>query len=154
MATLTSQPRMRAGQREVAQVVIEIRVVPIGWVVAGGAVCAILTVVFIIRLVAGITVHGRAFVLIVHMAGFTFHVRVFSLQFERRQVVIELCRSPAICCVALAAIQPEAALMRFIVVVTGIAILGGHREVTEAARVDVTLNAGKTDMCPGQLEGK
>lgn len=153
MAILTSQPHMRAGEREIAEVMVEGCVRPIGWVVAGSAVCAILTVVFIIRLVAGITVHGRAFVLIVHMAGFTFHLRVFPLQFERRQVVIELCGSPAICCVALAAIQPEAALMRFIVVVTGMAILGGHREVIQAARVEVTLHASKIDMRPGQLEG-
>ena len=118
MAVLTSQSHMRARQREVAEVMIEIGIMPIGRIVAGSTVRAILTVVLIIPLMAGVAVHGRAFVLPVHMAGFTSHLGVLAFQFERCQIVIELCRGPAIGGVTLTAIQPEAALVRLFVMMT------------------------------------
>ena len=51
MAALTIQSHMRARQRKVAQVVVEGRVVPIGWVMAGSTIRAELTVVCIVLLV-------------------------------------------------------------------------------------------------------
>lgn len=78
MAALTSHSRMRAGQGKVAAAMIEVRVVPIRRVMTGSTVCTILTVMFVISLVAGVAICGRAFVLIVQMAGFTSHVRMLT----------------------------------------------------------------------------
>ena len=114
---------MRAGQREVAAVMVEIRILPVGRVMAGRAICAKLTVMLVILSVAGITVHRCCLVLSIHMTRLTANFGVFSFQFERREVMVKRCGSPAICRVTLAAIQSEAALMRLIVMVTGVAIL-------------------------------
>ena len=67
MALLASQPHVPAGQREGAQVVVEVGILPIRRVMTGGAIRAILPGMFVILLVAGITVHGRAFILSVYM---------------------------------------------------------------------------------------
>ena len=152
MTALTCYSGMRAGEREVAAVVIEIGVFPVGWIMTGHAIRAILAAVCVIALVAGNTVHRRAFVLPVDMTGLTGHIDVFAFELERRQVVIERCRGPTIRGVTLAAIQPKATLVRLIVMMTGIAILQRHREVTRAARVDMTLHAGKTRVFAHQFE--
>jgi hypothetical protein len=138
---------MCAGQREFAQVMIEVRVMPVGRLMAGSTVCAILTVM-LIALVAGVAIQRRAFVLPIDMARFTLHLYMFPLELERCQVVIELGRSPAIDCVTLAAIEPEASLMRLIVMMAGIALLGRYGEVADEAGVDVTLHTGKPGMLP------
>ena len=143
---------MRPGQGEVAEAMVEVRVMPIRRVMAGGTIRAILTVMLIILLVAGDTIHGRALELVVHMTGLTSYICVFAFQFKGGQVVVEPGRGPAIRRVALAAIQPEAALVRLIVMMTGIAILQGHLEVANAARVDVTVYTGKTDVLTHQWE--
>jgi hypothetical protein len=142
---------MRARQREVAEVMIEIGIMPIGRIVAGSTVRAILAIMFIILLMAGVAVHGRAFVLPVH-GRISSHLGVLAFQFERCQIVIELGRSPAVRFVTLTAIQPEATLMRLIVMVTGVAILQRDRKVAQATRVDMTLHTGKINMFARQLE--
>src|SRR5689334_977642 len=150
MTALARQSCMRPGQGEAAEVMVEIRVMPIGGVMAGGTICTVLTVMFIILLVAGDTIHRRTLELVVHMAGLTSHVCVLAFQFERSQIVVESGRRPAIHRVAPAAIQPEAALMWLIVMMTGVAILQGHLEVAKAARVDMTLHTGKTHVLTRQ----
>lgn len=146
MAPLTSQAYMPAGQREGAQVVIEIGIFPSRGVMAGGAVHAILSGMFISLLVAGVAIHRCAFELPVHMAGLTSNFRVLALQFECREIVIELCGGPAFCRMALAAIQPKAGFVRIIGMMTGIAILQCHREIPEAAGIDMALYAGNIHM--------
>ena len=74
---------MRPGQWEVAEVMVEVRVMPIGGVMAGGTIRPVLTVMFIILLMTGDTIHRRALELVVHMAGLTSRVCVFAFQFER-----------------------------------------------------------------------
>ena len=69
---------------------------------------------FVILLVAGITIHRRAFELPVDMTRLTGSFCMPSFQFKNRKVVIKLGGRPAICCVTLAAIQPKAAFMRLI----------------------------------------
>jgi hypothetical protein len=59
---------------------------------------------------------------------------------------------PTVCGVALAAIEPEATFMRLITMMTGITILQRHREISEAARVDMTLYTGNTNMLTRELE--
>lgn len=126
MTALTGHARVRAGQREVAEVVIEIRIMPIRGVMTGSTIRTILAVVCVFLLVAGDTVHRRAPELSVHMAGLTSHVCVFAFQLKRRQVVIKLCRSPAIRSMTLAAIQPEPPLVRLVIMMTGVTILQCH----------------------------
>lgn len=60
MATVTGYGNMRARQRETAQVVVERYAFPIVRGMAGRALRAKLAVVFIILLVTGITIRGRA----------------------------------------------------------------------------------------------
>lgn len=145
---------MRTGQGKVAGVVIERGILPVGWIMAGGAIRAILTVMGIVRLVAGKAVHGRACVLAVCMAGLATYFGVLALQFERGQVMIELGGDPTIRSVALAAIRSKAALVRLVVEVTRITILPRHREIPNATRVDMALHTGEPHMLAGQLKGK
>lgn len=56
MTLFTRQPRMTTRQREVAQVMIEGGILPIGRIMTRGAVRPILPAMFIILLVTGITV--------------------------------------------------------------------------------------------------
>ena len=119
---------------------------------AGGTIRAILTVMLVILLVAGDTIHGRALELVVHMTGLASYICVFAFQFKGGQVVVEPGRRPAIGGMTLAAIQPEATLMRFIVMMTGVAILQSHLEVASAASVDMTLHTGKTEVLTHQWE--
>ena len=67
MAFLASKTHMPSCQWEGAQVVIEIGILPIGWIMTGGAIRAILPCVFVILLVAGVAIHGCAFELPVDM---------------------------------------------------------------------------------------
>lgn len=152
MAAFTSQPQVRASQREIAEVMIKVGIFPVGGMMAGSAVRAILTVMFVIPLMARVAVHGRAFVLPVHMAGLTSHLRVLTFQFERGEVVIERCGNPTIGGMALAAIQPEAAFVRLIVMMTRVAVRQSHLEISKAARIDMALDTGKVDMFASELE--
>jgi len=64
--------------------------------VTGGAVRAKLAVVFVILLMTGIAVGGRAFENIIHMTLFTLNFRMFAFEFESRKVVIEFRGLPAV----------------------------------------------------------
>ena len=154
MAAFTSDSGMGTGQGKVAQVVVEISIVPIGWVMTGSAICSELPVVFVILSMARVTIHGRASELPIRVTRFARHFLVLSLQFECGEVVIELGRSPAVRGVTLAAIESKPTLMRLIVMMAGIAVLLRGREVTQTAGVDMALHAGKTDVTARQLECK
>ena len=67
MALLAGQTHMTTCQRESAQIVIEVGILPIGRVMTGSAIRAILPCVFVILLVAGVAIHGCAFELPVDM---------------------------------------------------------------------------------------
>lgn len=120
---------MPASQREVAAVVVEIRILPIGGVMAGSTIRAVLAFVLIVLPVTGITVHWRAFVLPVDMARLAVRFCMFPFQFEGRQVVVERCGDPAVLCVTVRTSNTKASLVRLIRVVTGIAVLGCDREI-------------------------
>ena len=129
MALLTGQIRMRARQRKVTEAVIEACIVPISGVMTGPAIRAILSIVLIILLVAGVTIGGRTFELLVDMTRLTCYLGMFALELEGRKVVIECRRLPTIRSVTLTAVKAKAALVRLIVKVTGIAILQSHGEI-------------------------
>lgn len=145
---------MGTGQGEAAEIVIEIGILPIRGVMASRAIRAVLSKVFVILAMAGVTIHGRPFELAVDMAVLTSRLRVLTLEFERREVVIEGCRRPAIRRVALAAILSKTAFVWVIVPVTGRAILGGHLEVTQSSGIEMTLDTGDLSVRSGKPERK
>jgi hypothetical protein len=114
MATLTSHASVAAGQRELGQIVIEVSVFPIGWNMTGGTIGSVFPVVFIILLVTGETVRGRASINAVLMAGLARYLCMFAFQLEDRQIVVKLGRRPSICRVTLSTIGAKAALVRLI----------------------------------------
>lgn len=152
MAILASHQRVRPRQREGAEVVVEVNMIPTRWVVANRAILPILSIVRIILPVTGVTIHRSPFELPVCVAGFAGNLYVPALESECRQVVIELCRRPALRRMTLAAIEPKAPLVRLIVMVTRVAVLLCHRKITKAARVGMALDAGDPDVFTGQLE--
>jgi hypothetical protein len=120
--------------------------------VANRAVRTILSLVFIILLVARITIRGRAFELLVDVTGLTSHLGMFTFQLECHKVVVECRGYPAVRSMALAAIGTKAALVRLIVEMTGIAILRGRGELDYTSRIDVTLNTSNTHMLAAKFE--
>lgn len=91
---------MRARQREVTEVVIEFGVLPTGRVMTGRAIRAVLSIMLILLPVAGIAVCWRPLEQVVDMAVVTGCLPVFAFKLEAGQVVIEPCRGPAFCGVA------------------------------------------------------
>lgn len=154
MALLARQPRMASGQREVAPAMIEIRILPIGRVMAGGAVRSILTVVFVVLSVAGIAIRGRAFEDVVSMAGLASRIRVFPFEPERRKIVIELRRTPTLRRMTDRAIPSKLSLVRIVAEVTGTAILRRHCKIAKSARSRVALRAIQVRVPAGDLELK
>jgi len=84
MTALTGQSCVATCQRETAAVVIEINIIPTGWIMTGRTIGTKLTVVIIILLVTGITVGRCTFENIILMTGLTRNFRMLTLQLERR----------------------------------------------------------------------
>lgn len=154
MTALASHVHMRAGQREVAAAVVKGGILPIRGVMAGGAVRAELTVVFVILAVTGIAVGGCAFVHVIYMALFTAHFRVFAFQFEGGEIVVKQGGRPAVHRVTGGAVPPEASFMRLVGRMTGIAILRGGGKVFQAAGVHMAFDAVYAGVFSAQFEGK
>ena len=72
------------------------RTLPIIRGVTTAAVCAELAVVFVILLMTGITIGGRAFENVIDVALLTLGFGMFAFEFESRKVVIELRGLPAV----------------------------------------------------------
>jgi hypothetical protein len=154
MAFLTIQIRVGAAEREFALIVIEAYMIPAGGVMTGRTILPKLSVVFIVLLVAGIAVCRCPFELPVCMARFTGDVHVPALQFEGSEIMVKLCRGPAIGCMTRTTIQTKPSLVRIDLLVTGMAILQCNRKVSESTGIEVTLHAGEGDMFTGELERK
>lgn len=123
MALLASQAHVSARQREVAAVVIEGRILPTGWVMAGGAVRAELTAMLVILLMARITIRRRASKKIIAVAVLAGDIRMPAFEFKGREVVIELRRTPAVFVMAVNTTNPKTSFMRIVVAVAGVTIL-------------------------------
>jgi hypothetical protein len=154
MTLLTSQGRVSTGQREVTFVVIKIHMIPTGWIMAGRTVFTKLPIVLVILLMTRIAIHGRSFELLIDMTRFTGDVRMPALQFERGEIMIELCGRPAIRGVAIGAAETKSSFVRFIALVAGVAILRGLLEVADAAGIDMALHASQTHMLTSDFERK
>jgi len=148
MAFLTLQVCMFPYQRESGCVVIERGRRPAAGAVAGSAIGAELAAVSVPRRVTGITIHRRALVNAVDVAGLTWHGRVFAGQLERRQVMVEGGGRPTAGVVTGPTVRAELAAVSVPRGVTGITI---HR----CALVNAVDMAGLTCyrcMLAGQLE--
>ena len=89
---MTAYARMPANQGEFREVMVKISILPIRGIMTDRAIGTVFPVVLIILLVTGITVHGKALPLPVHVACLTLCFYMLAFQLERRQVVIEFCR--------------------------------------------------------------
>ena len=96
MAFLTADLGVCARQRELGPIVVKGCVFPIIRGVTTATVRAKFAVVFVVLLVAGITICGRARKDIILMATFAGRFRMFAFEFESRKVVIELRGFPAV----------------------------------------------------------
>jgi hypothetical protein len=108
--------------------------------------------VFIILLVARITIRGSPFELLVDVTRLTSHLGMFTFQLECHKVVVECRWCPPIYSVALAAIGTKAALVRLIVEMTGIAILRCRGKVACLSRIDMALDTGDANMLAAEFE--
>ena len=108
---LTGDTHMRARQREVGKVMIEVGILPFIRRVTATTVRAKLTVVFVVLLMAGVTIGGRTCEDIILMTTFAGDSRVPAFEFESRKVVIELRGLPTVGRMTGGAILPEPAVV-------------------------------------------
>lgn len=83
MALLTWHIRMLSRQWEITFVVVEIHVIPTCRVMTGRAISAKIAAMFIVLLMAGVTIEWRTFVNTILMTRFAIHFRMVPFQFER-----------------------------------------------------------------------
>ncbi len=115
---------------------------------AHSAVLTIGSIVFVVVLVACITIGWGAFIDIVDMAGGAGDIDVRAGQLEGSQVVIETGPSPAGGCMAAGAILAQRALMLIILLMAGIA--GSWCALVNI--IDMAGCAGHCRMCACQFE--
>lgn len=114
MALLTTNLSMGAFQFERETIMVNRSIVPIGRSVAGGAVLAVLTVVFIVAAMAGVTIRGCALVNAILVTLIAGSFAVLAFQFKGGKIVVETRRLPAAGGMAHGAILTEPALMRVV----------------------------------------
>ena len=83
MTILAGHIRMSADECETGTVVIEIGIFPVGGIMTGRAIGAVLALVFILLLMAGIAVRGRALKNPVSVAGVTGNLLVLTFKLKR-----------------------------------------------------------------------
>jgi hypothetical protein len=125
MALRAFKLQVSASQREGSFCMIESRLGPVNWRVAGTAVCPKLTLVSISLGMAGITILRRALEDVIDMTVLAGDVNMLTHQRESRQGMVKLCRGPALWRMAFTAVLPELPIMGVILFMAGEAILGG-----------------------------
>lgn len=123
MALLTSHAFVTTSQWEVRPVMVEVCLIPVRGIMTSTAIHTKLPIMLIILLMAGITIGGRAGKLFVDMTRLTIHTGMCPLKFERRAIMIEICRCPPIGCVAIRATVTKLSLVWIIIAMTGVAVL-------------------------------
>ena len=83
MTALAGHVRMPTYQSKPCSVVIEIGIFPVGGIMTGRAIGAVLALVFILLLMAGIAVRGRALKNPVSVAGVTGNLLVLTFKLKR-----------------------------------------------------------------------
>jgi len=152
MAGFTSYINVRAVQWEVAAVVVEGYLFPVKGGMAGSAVRAKATSMFIILAVAGITIAGRALINTTLVTIFASNVSMLAFQLESREIVVKGRILPAISYMAGTAICSKARRVRIICAMTGIAVLRCSCKISKLTRVKVTLDTGHFPVLPCQFK--
>lgn len=135
-------------QLEVEQVVVNDCIFPVtGRVVTGGAILAVLAIVFIVLFMAGIAIICNLFTNAVTMTVLALCFGVFSLQFEAGQVVIKLGRAPPGRCMAFPA-GWEFFPVRIIRAVAGLTGDWQNPQIGWFPGVDVTTRTGYLEVFP------
>jgi hypothetical protein len=116
---------------------------------ADQAICAQLTLMFVILFVAGIAVGRSAFVYVINMATGTNFLDVFTRQLEGSQVVVESCRQPAFRGVAILAACSKLIRMWIIFQMTNGTIGWQTTQVCDAASIRMALRTCGGSMYSG-----
>lgn len=146
MTALALDACMCAGQWKLRVVMVKADMVPAGWVMADRAIGAILTAMRVLLFMTGVAICGRPFEYFVDMTGVTGGFLVLTFKLEGCQVVIELCRAPAVLTMTFRAPGTKAAFVRIILLVAGSAILGCDREIAQAAGAEMALITRDSNM--------
>lgn len=152
MAIVTADLDVRTGQREITEVMIKGNLLPIERRMAGSAVHAKASPVFVILLVARIAIRGRTLERIILMTFLTGYPGMFPLQFESRQVMVECCFFPTIGRMAGFTGRAKTKLVWIVRAVAGIAVLRRSFEVSQAAHIHMTQHTFHFPMPAGQLK--
>lgn len=145
---------MATRQREVAPVMIEGGILPIGRRMAGGAIGAVPAIVLIILFMTGVTISGCALINTIPMTGFAFCFGMLALQFKGCEIVVEFGGCPGTGGMTGGTIRPKTSIMRFIGTVAGVAILRRSLEIGKCSCIEMTFRADHFDVATSQSEGK
>ena len=110
--------------------------------VAPTTICSKLAIMLVILLMAGKAILRRAFEHVVDVALLAFYVRVFALQLERGQVMVERGVLPTIRGVTRPAIRPKLSVVMIVFLMARITILRCRLQVCNSMRVLMTIGAG------------
>jgi len=149
MTLLARHGCMRPGQWEGRTAVIVGDFAPFGRLVTLSAVRSQLSLMVVLRSVAGVTILGCAFIDAIDMALLAGDSRMRPGQWEGGTAVIVEYIQPLGRLMALSTVRPELSLVIILCRVAGITILG--RTFIDA--IDMALLAGDSGMRPGQREG-
>jgi hypothetical protein len=121
MAFLAVHLGMFSHQRKPRLVVVERRFLPRPVIVAVLALCALLSIMFVVLLMAGVTVHRGILVTVLRMACFAGHVGMLSPKRILGLVVIESNGFPGILRMALCAEFSDPAFVCIVLLVAAVA---------------------------------
>lgn len=122
MTLLALHGGMLPHQREARPVVVERRLLPGSVVVALLTFRPFLTLMFIVFLMAGVTVHGRLFIPVVRMAVFARHLHMLMAKLVASLVVIESNLFPISIRVTIRAGTSHRAFVFIVLLVTAVTI--------------------------------
>ena len=126
---------------------------PAFFIMTKGAVRAILPLMLIVFLVAGVAIGWRTFEDVVGMTTITGYAGMLASQWKGGQVMVNGGRSPAFGFMAGGTIRADPVRMRIILFMTGSTIGWRGAQVSQGMRIMMTLITGYWRMLPGQLEG-
>lgn len=152
MAILAVYFKVLAGQREIAQVVVEGSFLPVERSMAGSTFGTKATVVRIILEMARGTVRGCALEYVVLMAGFTAYPGMLTLQLEGGQAVVEGNFLPAVWRVTGVTCRAKAQSMRIVRVVARETVLRSSPEIDQAPRIHMAKYTFNLPVPAGQPE--
>jgi hypothetical protein len=125
---------------------------PAFYIMTKGAVRAILPLVLIVFLVAGVAIGWRTFENVVGMTILTGYGGMLASQWKSCQVMVNGGRSPPFGFMAGGTIRADPVRMRIIFLMTGSTICWRSAQVSQGMRILMALFTGYWGMHPGQLE--